>query len=164
MDRFWSKVDRRNPDECWPWLASADQRGYGVFYCDGKRQRATRVSWAIENGKPFPTDLDACHTCDNPGCVNPAHIWPGTPSENAKDALRKGRLYIPDPSQHANPNKTHCKRGHPLSGENLTMTVQGHRSCKICLRVHREKWRKAHRAKLRIARAALTNGGKNVGD
>jgi len=154
MDRFWSKVDQRGPDECWPWLATTDRRGYGVFYYEGRNQRATRIAWSLENGEPFPSDKDACHRCDNPGCVNPTHIWPGTPSENLKDDLAKGRLYIPHPSQHANPNKTHCKWGHSLLGDNLQIKPRGNRQCRICGRLHREKWRKAHRAQLR-ARAAL---------
>lgn len=53
-ERFWAKVDKRGTRECWPWLASKDQRGYGVFYADGRNTRATRVSWSLRYGVPFP--------------------------------------------------------------------------------------------------------------
>lgn len=91
-ERFFEKVDRRGPGECWTWTGSKDQFGRGYFWYQGKVTRAPRVSWALHHGVPFPVDRDACHTCDNPSCVNPFHIWPGTESENLSDAERKGRV------------------------------------------------------------------------
>ena len=85
--RFWEKVDKRGPDECWQWTACTGPTGYGTF--DGKR--AHRVSWAWANGRPVPDGLVVCHSCDNPGCVNPAHLWAGTQRDNMHDCIRKGR-------------------------------------------------------------------------
>lgn len=86
-NRFWSKVDKSG--DCWIWLASKWARGYGVFTIRGRRYRAHRVSYQLSN------DRDAlglvCHTCDNPSCVNPGHLYDGTPSSNMADKIKRGR-------------------------------------------------------------------------
>jgi hypothetical protein len=90
--RFWQYTDRRGPDECWPWTGTVNSKGYGQLRVARHRRRtATRFSWELRNGKPFPADKLACHKCDNPRCVNPDHIWPGTARENHNDACAKGR-------------------------------------------------------------------------
>jgi len=92
--RFWSKVDRSGgPDACWNWQGGTNERGYGRFSIGGVHLYAHRVSWVIANG-PMPDGLDACHDCpdgDNPSCVNPAHLWSGTDTDNAIDRHAKGR-------------------------------------------------------------------------
>ncbi|HYE94275.1 MAG TPA: HNH endonuclease signature motif containing protein [Terriglobales bacterium] len=93
---FWSKVDRRGSDECWPWLACRhNPQGYGLIRRDKRQYRAHRVAWELHHGTPFPEGKDACHSCDNPWCVNPAHIWPGTARDNIRDAVAKGRVRPP---------------------------------------------------------------------
>lgn len=57
---------------------------------------AARIAWSLFRGIPFPEDKLACHSCDNPSCVNPEHVWPGTHKDNMQDALLKGRLKIPN--------------------------------------------------------------------
>jgi hypothetical protein len=90
-DRFWSKVDKSGgPDACWPWIAGKQQQGYGVFSRDGKSANAHRVAFDLANG-PIPAGLFVCHTCDNPPCCNPAHLFSGTHSDNMRDKVAKGR-------------------------------------------------------------------------
>lgn len=91
-ERFWPKVDRRGPDECWPWLAQRQQRrgNYGRF----RDRMAHRVAYELHYGVA-PGELMVCHTCDNPPCVNPAHLWLGSAAENVEDCIRKGRFRRP---------------------------------------------------------------------
>lgn len=87
--RFWSKVERG--DGCWLWTGGVDKNGYGVMQVQGKVQRATRLSWYFAHGEFPPAHLYACHSCDTPPCVNPAHLWLGTNDENMADCTAKGR-------------------------------------------------------------------------
>lgn len=142
-DLFWSKVDRRGPDECWTWLGGK-HRGYGIFSGSANARpasrRAHRTAWELTNSKPFPRGKLACHTCDNPSCVNPAHIWPGTPKDNTRDMLAKGRC--------TKANKTHCVHGHEFTPENTFINNKlssPARACRTCMRLRRAA-RKRERA------------------
>lgn len=88
--RFWAKVERRSEDQCWPWLAARDDKGYGVFYLGARLTKAPRASWALLVG-PIPEGLNVLHRCDNPQCVNPAHLFLGTQADNLLDMRTKGR-------------------------------------------------------------------------
>ena len=89
--RFWSKVQQCSDDECWPWIAkSVNHRGYGLFWRWGKYEPSNRVAWELTYGE-IPAGKCVCHTCDNPGCCNPKHLWVGTTQENTADRERKGR-------------------------------------------------------------------------
>ena len=88
---FWSRVDKSGgPDACWPWTTSKDKHGYGRVW-EGKRYtRAHRRAHELENGA-IPDGIIVCHSCDNPRCCNPAHLWLGTHADNAADRDTKGR-------------------------------------------------------------------------
>ena len=87
--RFWEKVCCY-PGECWEWLGGRHPAGYGRINVDGKNKAAHRVSWEINQG-PIPIGLCVLHKCDNPGCVNPDHLWVDTQAANNKDMFAKGR-------------------------------------------------------------------------
>lgn len=89
--RFWSKVDIGEVDECWPWLAASDPRGYGRFRVHDRTWLAHRVAWILTFG-PIPKGLETCHKCDSPSCCNPYHLFLGTHKDNMVDASRKGRM------------------------------------------------------------------------
>lgn len=100
-DRFWAKVDQRGPDECWPWTGFVNNDGYGTCRPGGGREArgAHRISWEIHNG-PQPPGYCVCHHCDNPPCVNPAHLFLGTIGDNNADRAAKGRTVAPRGERH----------------------------------------------------------------
>ena len=88
IKEFWDRIDKS--DDCWEWSGYRDKDGYGRLWINGEAWGAHRLSWAIANGT-IPEELHVCHTCDNPSCVNTAHLFIGTHKDNALDAVRKGR-------------------------------------------------------------------------
>jgi hypothetical protein len=89
--RFWSYVDIRADEECWPWVGATDGRGYGRFWFDGRTIQAHRFAYEAALGETIPADHYGCHSCDYPPCCNPAHVWPGTHADNVADCVAKGR-------------------------------------------------------------------------
>lgn len=94
LTRFWSKVDRRASDECWPWLGASGQSGHGQFFFEGRVQPAARAAWLMFNG-PLNSNIHVCHRCDNPPCVNLNHLFTGTHADNMRDMRQKGRMVMP---------------------------------------------------------------------
>lgn len=122
--RFWSKVIKTQG--CWNWKGGS-QRGYGYFIVDGQCKRSHRISYYYAYKIDQP-ELSTDHLCRNTRCVNPSHLEMVTIQENTRRGFGIASL---------NRRKTHCKRGHELSGKNLHVSGNVNdkrRRCKICMR------------------------------
>jgi hypothetical protein len=131
-ERFWGKVLMNNG--CWEWSGSKLPKGYGVITMrlpDGMQEKhyAHRVSYELNVGL-IPEGLFVLHTCDNPSCCNPNHLFVGTQLDNMRDAAIKGRL-----QNQGGARKTHCLRGHPFDEKNTRWRPTGGRACRTCARL-----------------------------
>jgi len=127
-DRFWAKVIRS--DHCWIWRGGCDKRGYGRFLFRGRVVVAARAAWELFVG-PIPENLWILHRCDNPPCVNPAHLFLGTAADNVRDMMNKRRhISVMCPERLARGNRSGSRmhpesrpRGEKNKGAKLTWEV-----------------------------------------
>lgn len=140
-DRFWSQVvesDEPSPNGthgCWLWTGNIGAAGYGRISLSGRKQYAHRVAYRWVVGA-IRRDLTIDHTCRNHRCVNPQHLEAVTRREN----ILRGES--PSAKQ---ARQTHCKRGHPLSGENVIRTGR-RRRCRACDREWHRQRKEHHHA------------------
>lgn len=118
---------------CVEWMAARLPTGYGKAWLPGKLWNAHRLFYTAFVGV-IPPGMVVCHRCDNPACVRPDHLFAGSQSQNLQDSKAKGRF---SNMARGAPNKakTHCKYGHPFSGENLYIHPNGARRCVTCRRL-----------------------------
>lgn len=142
IDRLMEKT--QVGPSCWEWTGRKNIHGYGWLVAvelKGDRSRrielAHRAMWFAKHG-PIPAGMFICHSCDNPGCVCPDHLFLGTPKDNAIDMASKGRWN----SQYKIP-PTHCKRGHEFSERNTRINGSGKRICRACAALWAKTFRKA---------------------
>lgn len=137
--RFWRLVCKTEHTDCWIWGACRNKKGYGKFSVSKiphVQMASHRLSWELTHGKIIG-GLCVLHRCDNPSCVNPAHLFVGDKGDNARDAFAKGRRTVPDARKHYERLRamTHCKRGHAYDKSNTFIKENGCRSCIACRRL-----------------------------
>lgn len=132
-DRFWAKVDKRGPDECWIWQAAVNRvTGYGTATADDRRTMgAHRAAYILAIG-PIPPGLTLDHSCNVRTCVNPAHLTPCTTQVNTQLAVER---------------RTTCRRGHPKDG-NTYSDPNGTNRCRPCNTLKAKAYRERKAAKL----------------
>ena len=108
---------------CWAWTGAVGSGGYGRILVNGQQINAHRASWMVHRG-PVRPGIEVCHTCDNPPCCNPDHLFLGTRSVNQRDSADKGRA--------AMTRKTHCKQGHPYDEANTHRYKRNGRDVRAC--------------------------------
>lgn len=149
--RFWSKVQSGGPDECWLWTGYLSN-GYGVFRIggrDGRRICAHRFAYMDMKGE-IPDGLVIDHLCRNRQCVNPSHLEAVTHHENLHRGIGPTAT---------NAAKTHCKRGHPLAGDNVMRTAKG-RQCRECFRMLQRRYSQEKRS--RLLQAGMSSRGRPI--
>ena len=124
----WARWVRVSSD-CWEWVGPSTPRGYGYFRLPngGPKVYAHRLSHEMFLG-PVRSDLCVCHRCDNPSCVNPAHLFTGTHTDNMRDCSLKGRVR----NQWGEPNPSRCRHGHAYTPENTYCSPKGGTFCREC--------------------------------
>lgn len=94
-ERFWSRVEKRGPNECWPWLGAKGGKGYGRMKIDGFAHMAHRLAYFFSRHRAPSAEMVIRHRCDNPNCCNPKHLVKGTQRQNVADMVRRGRGTLP---------------------------------------------------------------------
>lgn len=122
-DRVLYRMEPEPNSGCWLWTGARTLNGYGFISYHGRNEMAHRIAYGLFVG-PIPEGKTLDHLCRQRACINPKHLEPVTLRENV---LRNTSLVA------ANAVKTHCLRGHPLSGDNL-YTGGGQRACRACRR------------------------------
>ena len=128
LERFWSKIDKSG--DCWEWIPARNRfRGrhpkYGQFYDGVKLVKAHRFSKQLELQRPISSEEHVLHTCDNPRCVRPSHLYIGTAKDNVRDTLSRGRFRAGGAVGDSNGSRTHperLKRGEDAFGAQFTAT------------------------------------------
>jgi hypothetical protein len=127
--RFLDYVSHEPNSGCWLWEGSCDRKGYGQLRTGKTSKLATHVSLEL-NGRKVPKGMQACHHCDVPGCVNPEHLFVGSPLQNTADMMAKGRNSPPPKAKPGQGVKAICLRGHVRA-----ITSSGRRVCLECGRL-----------------------------
>lgn len=148
-ERFWQKVDKRGPDDCWPWTASLDSKGYGQIYSGhGNKNMQGHSASMLIHGHKLPAGKEWDHICKDRTCVNPAHLRAVTHRENCG-------IYSDSPWG-KNTRKEKCSKGHPFTDDNIAVIYRAQQKprpdgskrsgkvrCRVCLTCFPSYWKHA---------------------
>lgn len=153
QERFWVKVDVKESDECWEWTGGySNSNGYGTIALGVRSKgngRAHRVAWELTRG-PIPAGMCVCHHCDNPGCVNPKHLFLGTQQDNLQDCRQKDRAASGSSAGEKNPKaklsaaQVHAIRRRYAAGavyQRVLASEYGITQAQVSAIVTRKNWR-----------------------
>jgi hypothetical protein len=133
LERFMSKVDwSGGPQDCKVWTAAVTVDGYGQLGLNRSSVLAHRWFLGHLRGVPLARSEYALHHCDNPPCVNPAHLYVGDQRQNMHDCVTRGRY------TNGRAGRTHCHRGHEYTEANTLMTKNKGRICRTCNRLNKQ--------------------------
>lgn len=92
---FWDRVTIKSENECWEWSKGRSSKkpnqNYGIVWFNAIRHKTHRLAFQLNKGQLID-GMNICHKCDNPPCCNPSHLFQGTPKENTRDCIAKGRM------------------------------------------------------------------------
>jgi HNH endonuclease len=140
-ERFFEKVDPSG--ECHLWRSARCAAGYGQFTLNRYSLKAHRVVWAWTHG-PIPDGLCVLHRCDNPPCVNPAHLWLGTIADNNNDKARKGRGRTPQGERHGRAKLTDAEAVTIRALQGVERQIDLAARFGVCPHTIRRIWRGSH--------------------
>lgn len=144
IDRFWTKVERGTPDECWTWTAEKHSNGYGIFTdWTGGRHRFLAHRMALLIAGVVVGDQVVRHDCDNPPCVNPAHLRTGTQADNIRDAVERGRMNMEGLAM----GQVWVPPAHPCLRCGATIEGSRRLRCEPCRQAHYEEYQAAYAAR-----------------
>lgn len=134
---------------CWEWRGSRDANGYGRFSRRDGSHLAHRIVYSLLVGG-LRDDEVLRHRCDNPPCVNPDHLTPGTPADNVEDASKRNRLY-----SYSRPDVTHCRNGHDVTQPGSLSTVNSkgrnpHRTCVQCAKDRMARFEERRKQRIEV--------------
>lgn len=146
VERFWSRV--HVTDGCWTWGAYRNTKGYGVVCISANGYRAYalahRFSWAIANSDVPSDGMFICHHCDNPPCVNPAHLFLGTNDDNVLDCVKKGRIAIGEKNSRAILNESDVRDIRHMAKTMSGVSIAAHYGVStgaVYNIIHRVRWK-----------------------
>jgi hypothetical protein len=129
-------IERIPISGCWIWVGSLYRSGYGQLTAGGKHMAAHRASF-IAHGGHVPHGLWVLHRCDVRCCVNPFHLYPGTPTDNRRDTIERSNW------EHPYGRRTTCSAGHNYSVTGFRIAADGSRVCRECMKLHMRRFRSA---------------------
>lgn len=147
LQAFADYIDEGKVDECWPWIGPKTKGGYGVFRADGIKRTAHSIAYIFFVAE-VPDGAEVHHKCKNRACCNPVHLQSMSITEHREKHLDA----LLEMTREREENRTHCKRGHPLSVDNLYASKPGIRRCAAC---NRDRAREAARQPREVARRKI---------